>query len=175
MLSQKEVMELPNLFSIVINTDIDNHFKAYRVLDNLHTDGILVSFHRTAGNLKNMLLRHGYDADKLHFIDLVSKAIDAKKLTEKSDYLLTPKLLNEVGALIENIARNNVKNKFVIFDSLHLLHLFHDEKTIINFVDFVHKRAKLLGMKTVFIANKERLSKGVKQKLNSIADRVIQP
>ncbi|MEK6903995.1 MAG: hypothetical protein AABW87_00190, partial [Nanoarchaeota archaeon] len=73
---EKILEGLPHDFSILINTNIDTHMDAYKILDHLHhLAGICITLNRPAKNLKKLLDFHKIKSSHLHFIDCISRSV----------------------------------------------------------------------------------------------------
>ena len=98
LLPHKDLVNLPKDFTLVVNTSNPHkHLYSYELLDWMHTEGICLLLNRTSYNLKNMLNILGFNTNKLYFIDTISKRIDSKFRTDKTEYLYTNKDLSEIA------------------------------------------------------------------------------
>lgn len=174
-LPHKDLVNLPKDFTLVVNiSDPHKHLYSYELIDWMPTEGICLLLNRTSYNLKNMLNILGFDTHKLYFIDTISKRIDSKFKTDKTEYLYTNKDLSEIAHSIERvISKMPPGDKFIIIDSLHNLLMHHDEKTAIEFIDFLNKRLRLLRLNRIYLTDYNKLKQNVKNKLLKISDRII--
>ena len=175
LLPHKDLVNLPKDFTLVVNTsDPHKHLHSYELIDWLPTEGICLLLNRTSYNLKNMLNILGFDTHKLYFIDTISKRIDSKLKTDRTYYLHTNKDLNQISNSIEKVSSLMPSgDKFIIIDSLHNLLMHHDEKTSLNFLDFINQRLRLLRLNRIYLTDFNKLKPSIKNKLLKISDRII--
>lgn len=174
-LPNKDLVNLPKDFTLVVNASSPHkHLYSYELLDWMHTDGICLLLNRTAYNLKNMLNILGFDTNKLYFIDTISKKIDSRFHNEKTEYLYTDTDLSLIANSIEKVlSKMPPGNRFIIIDSLHNLLIHHDEKSALNFIDFLNQRLKLLNLNRIYLVDYNKINNNVKNKLIKISDRII--
>ena len=109
-----------------------------------------------------------------YFIDTISKRIDSKFKNDRTEYLYTNKDLGEIAHSIERvISKMPPGDKFIIIDSLHHLLMHHDEKTALEFLDFLNKRLRLLRLNRIYLTDYSKLKQIIKNKLLKISDRII--
>ncbi len=174
MIKEGDLAGLPHDGILTINTKtVESHLPAYDILHSLHTDGMCLVVNRTSYNLRNMIAHRGINTDKLFFIDTVSRAIQSPFTIQNCEYLAHAKDLTKLAAAIENVkSKLPAGDKFLVIDSLHDLVYQHKEKTMLEFMDFLSKRLRLLRIKTIIIADKRRLGKNIKKKLEEISDKI---
>jgi len=150
------------------------HFEAYSVLNALPSEGVCVTLNRTANNLQRMIQQHGLDTRKLHFVDAVTVPIQDTRRMDGCSYVPDPRNLADLASLIERAVQGmKPGDKFVIVDCFHDLGYYHDEHTIIQFLDFLTQRLKVLRLKGIFLIDQNRLSRKVKKRLFEVSDKMV--
>lgn len=175
MIKERDITSLDHDGILTIaTTSINNHLKAYDALNYLHTEGICLALNRTSYNLRNFIAHQGADPSKLFFIDAVSLSIQSPFKIQNCEYLAHAKDLAKLAATIEQVkTKLPPGDKFLIIDSFHDLAHQHNEKTLLDFMDFLGKRLRVLRMKTIIIADTYRLTKRLQKKLEELSDKTI--
>lgn len=168
-----DIEALPKHFTVLINANTSKKIYAYNVLDSVHMDVIFLALSHPAHNVIRTLDRLGVDANKLEFIDAITKRIDSKTSVDGCKYLYS-RDYNEILKAIEKKTQSKGIQENVLFvDALHHLLLQDDSKTAMTFLDFFHKRLKVLRLNSIFLVDLERLNPDVRSKLESISDKTI--
>lgn len=154
------IRELPHDFSILVNTSIDTHIEAYKILEHLHhSGGICITLNRPARNLKKLLDIHNIKNNHLYFIDCISRRISHQQKMEKCTYLSSPDL-TEIGLAVDSLAKSIPGKKFLILDSLSTLRLYHSKETIELFLNFFINRMRVLNINPIVLNEKQELALG---------------
>lgn len=174
MITLEELEELPNNFTILMNLSPDTHLNAYEILDLLHTKGICVTLHRPATNLKDLLEKKGFKIENIHFVDCISRTAGLYSELENCEYTGAPHDLTRIGIAIDRaVEKLGAGDKFLIFDSLPTLLIYHDEKIVLEFMNFLINRLRSLRIKGVIFSTEKELSKKMKNRLSEFCDKVV--
>ena len=173
MLPEEIINELPHDFSIAIQTSLQNHHKAYNIMDIFHHSGICLTLQKTSFNLRNHLKNTGINTSKIHIIDPIAKVIGS--ITEPQDTTHIPYNLHHMLDTTEKTLKNlPLKERFMIIDSLHALTLVYDERKILTFLHKLNNTLKINHTKAIYLYNKEQLPENIQEALHKIVDKVIQ-
>lgn len=168
-----DLEQLPKHFVVLVNTDMSKKVYAYDVLDNLHRDTIYVALTHPAHNVYKTLDRLGIDHSRIHFIDAVSKKIDAGLFLDGCEYLHN-RDFNTVLTAIENTTiKKPIRDNVLVIDTLHHWLMQEDKNTAVRFIDFLNKRLKVLRLSSILFVDLERLHPKVREKLETISDKTI--
>ncbi len=167
------IEQLPKHFVVLVHTDVSKKVYAYNVLDNLHRDILYVALSHPAHNVFRTLDRLGIDHSKIHFIDAVSKRIDAGLMLERCDYVHDRDFNTVLKAIEQAAIRKPSRENVVVIDALHHWLLHEDRATALRFVDFLQKRLKVLRLNSIFFVDLERLHPDIRKKVEAMSDRVI--
>ena len=147
-------------------------FAAIR-LDSVHRDVIFLALSHPAHNMIRTLERLGVDTNKLQFIDAITKRIGSKTSVDGCVYLHSRDYNEALKAIEKKVQGKGIQDNVLFVDALHHLLLQDDSKTAMNFLDFFHKRLKVLRLSSIFLVDLERLHPDVRSKLESISDKTI--
>lgn len=158
--------QLPQRFILGIHAPSFRRSKAYQVLHHLPYHGVCVTLHQPSHNLLDLLQMSGLPTEKLYFIDAISKQIDSGFEVQNASYLAKPFDLGRLDQAMEHVLqRHGVGQKFLIFDSLHDLFHYYDEKTILPFLDYFLDKMRKLQVNPIFLYDKSKLTRRVIKRL----------
>jgi hypothetical protein len=121
-----------------------------------------------------MLEKKGMPVHNLLFVDHVSKVINSPVEHRNTAYSTGTFTLHKTHTLLSQlVAQTNKERKLVIFDALHDLHHYYDQKTILAAVDHFIDHSRILHLNPVFLFDQSKTTKAVAQKLNRVCDKII--
>ncbi|MBI1972715.1 hypothetical protein HYS50_01790 [Candidatus Woesearchaeota archaeon] len=172
---QQIFSQLPQRFILGIHAPLFQRSKAYQVLHHLPYPGVCVTLHQPSHNLYDLLRRSGLPADKLYFIDAISKRIQSPFELAQASYVGGPFDLGRLQEAIEHVVpRHGVGRKFLIFDSLHDLFHFYDERTILLFLDYFLDKMRTLHVNPIFLYDKTKLTRRVIKRLQLYCHHLLE-
>ncbi len=167
-----DIGALPRHFTVLINANTSKKIYAYNVLDLVYRDIIFLAISHPAHNILTTLDRLEI-RNNIHFIDAVSKRIGSKISVDGCEYLSTSDY-NEVLKTIEKIVQSKGLQENVLFvDAMHHWLLQGDAETAMRFIDFLHKRLRVLRLNSIFLVDLEKLHPDVRKRLEKISDKVV--
>ena len=168
-----DIEALPKHFTVLINAGTSKKIYAYNVLDSVHRDVIFLALSHPAHNMIRTLDRLGVGTDKLEFIDAITKRIDSKTSVDGCEYLYSRDYNEVLKAIERKVQSKGIQDNVLFVDALHHLLLQDDSKTAMNFLDFFHKRLKVLRLNSIFLVDLEKLRPDVRRKIEAISDKTI--
>jgi len=138
-----------------------------------HLSGIYVTLNKSHPSLLQELKNNKIDTSKLYFIDSVCKKI-AKKLKEEVNCVDIEGVesLTELSLAISS-ASHTGKFKFLIFDSITTLLIYHDQETAEKFISYLINKLKSLDMSIILISIDEEKSNKIVDFISQFADKII--
>lgn len=124
--------------------------------------------------LTNTLKKKNVPADKIFFIDCISKYV-GKKITKEPEncvFLESPEDLTTMSISITESVKNLNSPKLLFLDSLSILLIYNDAKTLGKFSNFIMNKMRELDVDTVLLALESDTDKDVIKQIESIADEV---
>ena len=161
-------------FSLALEVPSERHLEAYGLLNQTHLNGIAVLLNRPAHTLVPMLDKRGVDVNRLTFADHVSKAIGSDLEQVNTVYSEGKYTMSKTDALLTTLVEKlNKEKKLLIFDALHDLHAYYDDKTLLRAIDFLIDRARILHLNPVFIYDRKKVTARVAKRLGAICDQIV--
>jgi KaiC/GvpD/RAD55 family RecA-like ATPase len=155
-------------------TSPDSHLGAYEVLNMLHTKGMCLTLNRPAHNVHDLIERQGVSTENVLFIDGISVPIQSSVRVDEWEYIPNPRELNDILSSIERVHKRLPQgDKFLFVDAFHDLLYYHDEATMVRFVDFLVQRLRVLRLQTFLVIDERKLQRNIREKLYSLVDKVI--
>ncbi len=172
-LSSRDLDGLPKHFVLLVNTGASNKIHSYYLLDDLQKYAIVLALSHPAHNIHNILGKIGVRREKVHYIDTISKRIQAGLALEGCHYMHESDLNSVMKAVAAVNDKLPMKENILFVDSLHHLFMQNDKDTILRFIDFMHRRLKLLRLNSIFVVDLSRLDNEVREKLERISDKIL--
>jgi KaiC/GvpD/RAD55 family RecA-like ATPase len=120
-------------------------------------------------------LQKSVDTNNFLFIDMVTKMVDPDiKKSEKCIFLDSPQNLTDLGIVLMN-ATSNIKPKegFIVFDSVSLLMLHNDPKSINKFFHLVTTKLRASNTYGFLLATKNEIDEKTLATLSEFCDDVL--
>jgi len=138
-----------------------------------HLSGIYVTLNKAHPSLIQELKNNKIDTSKLYFIDSVCKKI-AKNKREYSNCVDIEGVesLTELSLAISS-ASHTGKFKFLIFDSITTLLIYHDQETAEKFISYLINKLKSLDISVILISIDEDKSNKIVNFISQFADKTI--
>ena len=172
---QQFLSQLPQRFTLGVHAPYERRLKAYSLLHRLPYAGVCVTLHRPSHNLLDLLKKEGLPTEKLYFIDAISKQIQSGFEMDNASYLLPPFDLGRLDKAMQHVLQQHgVGTKFLIFDSVHDLFHFYDEKTILPFLDYFLDHMRRLHVNPIFLYDKTKLTRRVMKRLQLYCNHLLE-
>lgn len=167
-----DIAALPKQFTVLLNATTSKKIYAYSVLNSVPQDIIFLALSHPAHNLFTTLDRLAI-RNNMHFIDTVSKRIDSSLHLQGCEYLYSSDYNDVLKAIEKQVQTTGMRENVLFVDALHHWLLQKDKSTALLFLDFLHKRLKLLRLSSIFLVDLEKLHSTVRKKVEEMSDRVI--
>ncbi|PIZ51647.1 hypothetical protein COY27_02940 [Candidatus Woesearchaeota archaeon CG_4_10_14_0_2_um_filter_33_13] len=137
--------------------------------------GVYVTLNRPYENIKAIFEKEKIDTSKVIFIDSVTETVSGK-VKKRDDCLFIggPKNLSDLSlAMDQAIMAIPKKDKFLFFDSLSTLALYHDINVVAKFIHFLSGKMRVWKIKGIIISLRRDKDKELIDELNSFCDLTI--
>jgi KaiC/GvpD/RAD55 family RecA-like ATPase len=159
--------------------DVNNYQKTnLRIIQELvkaGTPGVYVTLNRPYANVKAMFEEQKIDTSNVIFIDAVTKTVGGT--VEKRDdclYIGGPKGLSDISLAMDQAIMAIPKNeKFLFFDSLSTLLMYHDIPVVAKFVHFISGKMRVWKVKGIIISLRRDKDKELIDELQSFCDLTL--
>lgn len=174
---EQECKDLPENF--IVNVSINQHI--YNEADlllieclikKLQAPGLYVSLNKPYETILEELKQANLDANKIYFIDGVSKETGKFSNSDKCFCLEYPSSLTELSLLIKTLCDEG-KIKFIVLDSLSTLLLYNGIKTVEKFTHSLITKARKLNASVVIMTPKEKSEEDVLAVITQFCDKQI--
>lgn len=173
MLPPELTSQLPHDFSLAIRTTVQNHAKAYKILDIARYPSVCLTLHKTAYNWRSHLQNAGIDTSKVHVIDPLSSVIGSKLKSHQTTHV--PYNLHQMMEAAEHaIQQTPPKQRVMIVDAFHALPLIYTDETVIAFLKAFSNNMRILHAHTIYLYDKDKLHPPVSTTLQKVVDKVIE-
>jgi KaiC/GvpD/RAD55 family RecA-like ATPase len=139
------------------------------------TPGVYVTLNRPYDNIKALFAKEKIDTKNVIFIDGVSKTVGGK--VEKRDdclYIGGPKGLSDISLAMDQAIMAIPKgDKFLFFDSLSTLLLYHDVSVVAQFVHFISGKMRVWKVKGIIISLRRNKDQELIEELQSFCDLTL--
>ena len=173
MLPATLLQELPHDFAIAVRTSLNNHHKAYHVMDIFHHPGVCLSLQKTSHNLRRYLHNSGINTNKLHIIDPLSKVIGSVLESENTTHVAY-NLNHMVEASEKRLQMLPIKQRFMIIDGIEALPLVYSQEKMHPFLKTMNAKMKLHHAKGIFVYDKEKLHPQHAAIVHKLVDKVVE-
>lgn len=174
---KKELSLLPKNYVALVLVGADGFEQANMgLLDILVNDeklkGCYVTLNRTFTNLKGLLIKNNIGANKLFFIDAISKEVEIVKEYDNCMYMASPESLTELGEAIDGVLKSG-KHDFIFIDSINILNIYNDPKTTIKFLHVFTEKIREKNMKGILICLDEEADKKFIDEIAEFCDKIV--
>ena len=132
--------------------------------------GVYVTLNKPYKTLKNILEKSSIDTSLIIFIDAVT-SVDSIKKTEDCLFIGSPEKLSDISIAMDQAVRAIDSNKkFVFFDSLSTLLIYHESRTIAKFIHFLSTKMREWNVKGIIISLESDSNKELISELSQFCD-----
>ncbi len=124
---------------------------------------IYVSYNKIPKYTKSILDQRGLDKDGAVFINCTNSE-DTREIT------IRPELLGDIASSIQEYAEK-AKNPLVVVDTLSGMTIYHDDKSIVQFVGMLNDESRGKGYKILWVWVKGSASDELKSQIMSLCDK----
>jgi len=137
--------------------------------------GIYITLNKPASTIIGLLEQMNLDANKIFFIDLISQKPKNPEDRKKNVlYLNSPHALTELSiAISELVASMGDAEKYVIFDSISSLLIYHSPEQVAKFTHFLASKLRGWEVKTVLMILGDDASRKLIAQLSQFVDNVV--
>lgn len=153
-----------------VNLDILQHFSNKKQMP-----GVYVSFNRTSNDIINNLVKNNIDVKKIFFIDCITHTVvNNPEDKENVLFVKSPQNLTDVGVAFSELAKSiKVADKFLFFDSISTLLVYHKSEQVMKFAHFIINKARMGGFKGIFISLNRNDEKVLIKTVAQFCDKII--
>ena len=137
--------------------------------------GVYVTLNRPYENVKTLFKKEKIDTSNVIFIDAVTKTVGG--VVEKREdclYIGGPKGLSDISLAMDQAIMAIPKGvKFLFFDSLSTLLLYHDVRVVAKFVHFISGKMRIWKVKGIIISLRRDKDQELIEELQSFCDLTL--
>ncbi|KYK27359.1 hypothetical protein AYK26_03815 [Euryarchaeota archaeon SM23-78] len=131
-----------------------------------------VCLNKPYNSIIDNLKANNLDLDKYFFIDVLTSTVKTPEPTDNCEFVQSPSALTDISlAFTKAVQEMNCNN--VLFDAISTLTIYQDIGEIIKFTQNLMTKARVSGVKSVYIALKEDSDELVKD-LTMFVDGVVE-
>ena len=173
----KELGDLKKNFSILLMMPKEKYESVYLLLTKKllkeFGKGIYVTVNKESAELISEMKDEKINTDKIIFVDAVTEMVSEDEVEDTNvSYLSSPNDLMEMDVTIEE-KMGDVKDGFLIFDSLTTLAVYNDEKTVEKFVHSLSQKTKGSKICDVFLIMKHSREEFV-ETISQFFDKIVE-
>jgi KaiC/GvpD/RAD55 family RecA-like ATPase len=137
--------------------------------------GIYVTVNRPYKNLKEVLKKNGINAERLFFVDCITKSINPKpEEAEDVIYLASPASLTDLSiGISEAVGRKPEEGRFLFMDSLTTLLIYNQAGSVSRFAHFLTGRMREWRMRGILISLEKETDEALIAQLTQFCDKVL--
>ncbi|HJX05087.1 MAG TPA: hypothetical protein VJ461_00080 [Candidatus Nanoarchaeia archaeon] len=151
---------------------MDNLTEVIRAVDASSKKVCYVSLNKPYSSIIASLKTNNLSTDKYFFIDVLTSTVKTPEPADNCEFVQSPSALTDIGlAFTKAIQEKNCDN--VLFDAISTLAIYKDIGEIIKFTQNLMTKARVGGVKSVYIALKEDSAELVKD-LTMFVDGVVE-
>jgi len=173
----KELKNIPEDYIVLIETSADRAFdvalEAVKYLTKKNDHGIIVSANRPYCNLLNIYKRNNIETNKVHILDLISKAQNAEIKAENVMFIENASSLTDISLSVNKYIKKLNGNKFVFIDSLTTMLIHNEPYVFARFIHSMFTRMRLNGVGGLLISISDRTNREVRAEIAQLCDKVI--
>jgi KaiC/GvpD/RAD55 family RecA-like ATPase len=134
------------------------------------TPGVYITLNKPYKTLKSILEKSSIDTSLIIFIDAITP-MDSVKKTEDCLFIGSPEKLSDISIAMDQAVRAiPADKKFVFFDSLSTLLIYHQSNTIAKFIHFLSTKMREWNVKGIIISLESDSNKELISKLSQFCD-----
>lgn len=134
------------------------------------TPGIYVTLNKPYKTLKTIFEKEKIDTSLILFIDAIT-SIDSIKKTKECLYIGSPEKLSDISiAMDQAVTSIEQRDKFVFFDSLSTLLIYHETTVIAKFIHFLSTKMREWNVKGIIISLESNSNKDLISQLSQFCD-----
>lgn len=143
------------------------------LINEQNTPGVYVTLNKPYKVLRSLFDKNGIRTSLIIFIDAVSEEKSIKK-TKDCLFIGNPEKLSDISIGMDQAVRAiESENKFVFFDSLSTLLIYHEPTTIAKFIHFLSTKMREWGVKGIIISLQSDTNKELIAQLTQFCDLTI--
>ena len=134
---------------------------------------IYVTTNKPYSVITSVFKKKGIKTDKIFFVDCISKHLkESGKEPSNCIFIESPQNLTAISIAITKLLAGLSGPKMLFFDSLSILLIYNDSKTISKFSNFLFNKMRSFDVDSVMIALESDEGKDVIRQIASFADEV---
>lgn len=177
--SIEKAMEKPGI-TLIKTSSTDYQQANITILDslvNIHSlSGIYVTVNKPYTTITNLLNEKNIDPSRIFFIDAISKDRDTE-IDEQDNVMFveSPQNLTDISiVLTEAVETMPDTEKFVFFDSMSILTIYNDNKTVTKFAHYLTGKMRKWNVAGVIISVEDEMNDELISHLTQFCDNVIE-
>ncbi len=149
-------------------------FHPYELLNYTNQETIILQLKRTSEGMHKILNQHGFNTNKVHYIDIISKHVGSALENKNTTYLQKTDLTELVEKIEEKIKKLKPSPKNFFISDIHTLLINHGELKTKRFLDHLSNKLHQNFTKTIVLADHSRISKNIAKFLFNKSEKIIE-
>jgi len=138
--------------------------------------GIYVTVNKPYTTITRLLEENDIDPGRVFFIDAISKDMDTDR--EDADnviFIESPQRLTDISIVMTDAVQGmNDRERFVFFDSMSILTIYNDSKTVTKFAHYLTGKMRKWNVAGVIISVEDEMNDELISHLTQFCDNVIE-
>lgn len=144
------------------------------LVDEQKTPGVYVTLNKPYKTLKKIFQQRSINLSLIIFIDSITPETDLKK-TKECLFIGSPEKLSDILIAMDQAVRAiPSEQKFVFFDSLSTLLIYHQPGTIAKFIHFLSTKMREWNVKGIIISIESDANKELINQLTQFCDLTLE-
>lgn len=173
----KKLKEMPKHSAVSFLTDTDNYFNTVDICAKFMTEnnfnGIYVTSTRPASIIEKRLAEKGIISKNIHFIDCISYMVGGSAQAERTSYLESPTMLENIMIKIDTLIKKLKGEKCVVIDAVNTFTIYNEERLLSEFIHILVNSLRVKEIFTILITVEEQTPKELQAMIELVCDDKI--
>lgn len=173
----EKLKTMPKHSAVSFITDTESYFIGVdtiaKFISENNSNGIYVASTRPASIIEKRLTEKGITSKNIHFIDCVSYMLGGSGEAERTSYLESPTMLENIMIKIDALVKKLRGDKCVVIDSINILAIYNDVRLLSEFIHILVNSLRVKEIFTILLTVEEQTPKELVGMIELVCDEKV--